>query len=125
MAHARCWGEAARVRADAVGALGHRRWRAAMDRSDALYRALNEQLFALEAEGVGEGRWRVARRELAAVADAELAGWWARYHRALATSNREFAKYRRYCREQCGLLRPLEDLAAGERAMHQLDDAKD
>lgn len=125
LTNARRWGEAARIRADRAGTLRHRRWRAAKDRSDALYRALNEQLFALEAAGMPEGQWRAARRELTATAEAELAAWWARYHRALATSNREFAKYRRYCLEQCDLLRALEDLAARERAMHELDDAKD
>ena len=42
-----------------------------------------------------EGEWHAVRRELTAAADAELAAWWARYHRTLATSNHEFAKYRR------------------------------
>ncbi len=125
LANARRWGEAARIRADRAGALSHRRWRAAKDRSDARYRALNERLFALEAAGVPEGQWRAARRELTAGAEAELADWWGRYHRALAASNREFAKYRGYCREQCDLLRALEDLAASARTMHELDDAKD
>ncbi len=72
-----------------------------------------------------EGRWRVARRELTAAADAALVGWWACSHRALATSNRECATYRRYCREQGDLLRALEDLGAAARAMHELDGAKD
>ena len=125
LVHARRWGAAARIRADRAGALSHRRWRAAKDRSDALYRALDERLFALEAEGVPEGQWRAARRELTAGAEAELADWWGRYYRALAASNREFAKYRGYCREQCDLLRGLEDLSASARTMHELDDAKD
>ncbi len=43
----------------------------------------------------------------------------------MGTSNREFAKHERYCREQGDLLRALADLAANERAMYELDDAKD
>ncbi len=125
LTNARRWGEAARVRADRAGVLSHRRWQAAEDRSDALYRALNARHFALGAEGAPEGQWRAARRELTAAADAELAGWWARYHRALDTSNREFVKHERYCREQGDLLRALAELAADERAMYELDDAKD
>ncbi|MDP9373201.1 MAG: hypothetical protein M3Q65_12270 [Chloroflexota bacterium] len=105
--------------------MSHRRWQAAKARSDLLYRALNERLSALEVAGVPEGEWHAVRRELTAAADAELAAWWARYHRTLATSNREFATYRRYCLAQCDLLRALEDLAADDRAMHELDDTKD
>src|SRR2546426_7716025 len=43
----------------------------------------------------------------------------------LETSNKEFAKWERYCREQGDLLRALEDLAAQERAMYELDNRKD
>jgi hypothetical protein len=40
-------------------------------------------------------------------------------------SDQEFAKAERSCRDQRELLRALEELAAGERAMHELDDRKD
>lgn len=40
-------------------------------------------------------------------------------------SAKEAAKHRRYCQEQRELLRKLEDLAASERTMYELDNAKD
>jgi len=43
----------------------------------------------------------------------------------LETSNKEFAKWERYCREQGELLRALEDLAVQERTMYELDNRKD
>ena len=50
---------------------------------------------------------------------------WERVSRVLATSNKEFAKWERYCREQGELLRALENLAAQERTMYELDNRKD
>ena len=46
---------------------------------------------------------------------------WKAYH----TSNKEFAKCEKYCREQRELLRAIEDLAQQERDMHELDNGKD
>jgi len=45
--------------------------------------------------------------------------------RAYDESNSEFRKQERYCKEQRELLRALEDLAAREQAMYELDNAKD
>jgi anti-sigma factor RsiW len=50
---------------------------------------------------------------------------WQRVSRVLETCNKEFAKWERYCREQGDLLRALEDLAAQERTMYELDNRKD
>lgn len=48
-----------------------------------------------------------------------------RQWKAYDTSNREFAKCQKYCREQRELLRALEDLAHHERDMYELDHRKD
>ncbi len=55
-----------------------------------------------------------------AEADAELEPLWQRVYRV-----QESAKHERYCREQRELLRALEDLAASERGMQELDNRKD
>ena len=60
-----------------------------------------------------------------AEADAELEPLWQRVYRVQEKSHQESAKHERYCREQRELLRALEDLAASERVMHELDNRKD
>lgn len=60
-----------------------------------------------------------------AEADAELEPLWQRVYRVQEKSYRESTKHERYCREQRELLRALEDLAASERVMHELDNRKD
>jgi len=50
---------------------------------------------------------------------------WQRVSGVLETSNKEFRKWERYCREQEDLLRALEDLTAQERIMYELDNRKD
>jgi hypothetical protein len=45
--------------------------------------------------------------------------------RTYAKSNQESEKYDRYAQQQCDLLRALEDLAATERTMYELDNCKD
>ncbi len=72
-----------------------------------------------------EGTYRVERKKLKAEADAELEPLWQRVYRVQEKSHRESSKHERYCREQRDLLRALEDLAASERAMHELDNRKD
>ena len=49
---------------------------------------------------------------------------WQRVYRVLDTSHKEYAKWDRSCREQGDLLRALEDLAAQERTMYELDNRK-
>ena len=46
-------------------------------------------------------------------------------YRVREKSHQESSKHERYCREQRELLRALEDLAADERVMHELDHRKD
>ena len=45
--------------------------------------------------------------------------------RAYNKSSKESEKQERYAREQCDLLRALEDLKTTERAMYELDNRKD
>jgi hypothetical protein len=87
--------------------------------------ALGEELQALEAQGVSEGTYRAERKKWKAEADAELEPLWQRVYRVQEQSHRESCKHERYCREQRDLLRALEDLAANERVMHELDNRKD
>jgi len=85
------------------------------------YRVLDEQLQKLQAQGVSPAQWKIERNRLQAEAEREMQELWTCVSRVLETSNKEFAKWERYCREQGDLLRALEDLAAQERAMYELD----
>jgi hypothetical protein len=79
----------------------------------------------LQAQGVPPGQWKTERNKLQAEAERDMQALWERVSRVLETSNKEFAKWERYCREQGELLRALEDLAVQERTMYELDNRKD
>ena len=79
----------------------------------------------LEAQGGSEGGFRREMRAAQAETQAEMEALNQQIRQAVATSNREFAKQERYCKEQREVLRALEDLAAREPKMYELDDAKD
>jgi hypothetical protein len=100
-------------------------WKQAKGRGEEVYRVLNDRLQALEAQGVTEGTYRAERKKLNAEADAALEPLWQRVYRVQEKSHQESSKHERYCREQRELLRALEDLAAKERVMHELDNRKD
>jgi hypothetical protein len=117
--------EAARERAHRGSRLSTKLWKQTKEHGEALYRTLNDRLQALEAQGVTEGTYRGERKRLKAEADAELEPLWQRVYRVQEKSHRESSKHERYCREQRELLRALEDLAASERVMHELDNRKD
>jgi len=119
------WREAARERAHRASVLGTKLWKQTKEHGEAVYRILNERLQALEAQGVTEGTYRAERKKLKAEADAELEPLWQRVYRVQEKSHQESSKHERYCHEQRELLRALEDLAANERAMHELDNRKD
>jgi hypothetical protein len=125
LANVQRWAERARTRCHRAGRLAERLGQQAKAHGEALYRALNTRQDALVRSGLDDYRCRPALKEEKATIDAELDGLWARVRRAQTLSDREFAKAERYCREQRELLRALEELAAGERAMHELDDRKD
>ena len=85
------------------------------------YRVLDEQLQQLQAQGVSPGEWKAERTRPQAEAEREMQEAWQRVSHVLEISNKEFAKWERYCREQGDLLRALEDLAAQQRTMYELD----
>jgi hypothetical protein len=117
--------EAAREKAHRASGLETKLCKQAKEHGEAVYRTLNARLQALEAQGVTEGTYRAERRKLKAEADAELEPLWQRVSRVRERSHQESSKHERYCREQRELLRALEDLAAKERVMHELDNRKD
>jgi hypothetical protein len=117
--------ETAREKAHRGSHLATKLWKQTKEQGEAVYRALNDRLQALEAQGVTEGAYRVERKKLKVEADAELEPLWPRVYRIQEKSHRESSKHERYCREQRDLLRALEDLAASERVMHELDNRKD
>lgn len=125
LANVQRFGEAAREKAHRASLLATKLWKETKEHGEALYRALNEQLQALEAQGVTDGKYRVERRKLKDEADAELEPLWQRVSRVREKSHKESDKHERYCRKQRELLRALEDLAAHERVMYELDNRKD
>ncbi len=104
LATVRRWADGAGLRAKRADKRYNRLWEQLRARVDRLYRALNTQQ---------------------AVVDAEIEELRAKAWRAYDQSNQEFRKQERYCQEQRKVLRALEDLAARERTMYELDHAKD
>ena len=125
LAHVQRWATGARERERKAGVLYHRRWQQTKDYGEELYRGLNDRMVALEAQELPPQEVKRRTRADKAVIDAELEGRWRRVAAAYDKSATEAAKHRRYCREQRELLRKLEDLAARERVMYELDNAKD
>ena len=117
--------EAAREKAHRASLLATKLWKQTKERAEALYRVLNEQLQALEAQGVSEGTYRAERKKLKAEVDAQLEPLWQRVYRVQEKSHQESTKHERYCCEQRELLRALEDLTTKERMMYELDNRKD
>jgi len=119
------WAPAARERSSRASLRYTRLRKETKAKGEERYRALDEQLQKLQAQGVTPGQWKTERNKLQAEADREMREVWERVSRVLETSNKEFAKWERYCREQGELLRALEDLAVQERTMYELDNRKD
>ncbi len=95
------------------------------ERADALYRDLNHHQREMERQGVEYWLLKKTIKEEKAVADAEIEEYQQRQWKAYHSSNKEFAKCEKYCREQRELLRAIEDLAQQERQMYELDNCKD
>src|SRR5437588_672130 len=119
------WAPAARERSSKASLRYTRLWKETKAKGEERYRVLDEQLQKLQAPGVSPSQWKAERNRLQAEAEREMQELWQRVSRVLETSNKEFAKWERYCREQGDLLRALEDLAAQERTMYELDNRKD
>lgn len=88
---------------------------------DEQYRKLNAHQDALYEQGVDYYERRAQIKAQKAVIDADLEQRWQRVWRAYSKSSKESEKQKRYAHEQCDLLRALEDLAATERTMYELD----
>ncbi len=119
------WAPAARERSSKASLRSTRLRKETKAKGEERYRTLDEQLQKLQAQGVPPGQWKTERNKLQAEAEREMRELWERVSRVLETSNQEFAKWERYCREQGELLRALEDLTAQERTMYELDNRKD
>jgi hypothetical protein len=119
------WAPAARERSSKASLRYTRLRKETKAKGEERYRTLDEQLQQLQAQGVSPGEWKTERNKLQAEAEREMQQLWERVSRVLETSNQEFAKWERYCREQGELLRALEDLTAQERTMYELDNRKD
>src|SRR5215472_6758134 len=115
----------ARVRSHKASLLYDRLWKQTKAYGDDQYRKLNAHQDALYAQGVDYDERRARIKAEKAAIDAELEQRWQRVWRAYTKSNKESEKQKRYAHEQCDLLRALEDLAANERTMYELDNRKD
>jgi len=102
------WAPAARERASKASLRYTRLRNETKAKGEERYRTLDEQVQTLQAQGVSPSQWKAERSQLQAEAERDMQALW---QRVLETSNKEFAKWQRYCREQGDLLRALEDLA--------------
>ncbi len=119
------WTSGARKRMHNASKLYRKRCQLTKERADALYRVLNTHQMELGRQGVENFQVRQTIKEEKAVADAEIEQYQQRQWKAYRTSNQEFAKCEKYCRQQRELLRAIEDLAQQERDMYELDNHKD
>jgi hypothetical protein len=119
------WADGARKRMHNASKLYRKRCQLTKERADALCRVLNTHQMELERQGVEHWQVRQTIREEKATANAEIEQYQQRQWKAYHTSNKEFAKCEKYCREQRELLRAIADLAQQERDMYELDNRKD
>jgi hypothetical protein len=119
------WAEGARKRTHNASKLYNKRCKLTKERATELYRVLNNHQIELERQDVDDWLLRKTIKEERSLADAEIEEYHQRQWKAYHTSNKEFAKCEKYCREQRELLRTLEELAQQERDMYELDNRKD
>ena len=119
------WAERAGQRCSRAGRRHQRLYTQAKARVRELDRELCQRQRDLDAQELEEHARRQALKEAQAAANAEMHDRNAAIRRAIDESNAEYRKQERYCQEQRALLRALEDLAAREQQMYELDNAKD
>jgi len=124
-ANAERWAQGARGRYARATKRYARFWKAAQERERALYDELDRGLCDLHERGTPEQVYRAAAKARKAAIEAEVDTILQRAYTAHDAYRAEWDKCERYCKEQRALLRELEDLAARERAMHELDNDKD
>jgi hypothetical protein len=125
LANVQRWAEGARKRTHNASQLYTKRCKLTKEPATELYHILNSHQIELEQQGIDDWQLRKTIKEEKAQADAEIEEYQQRQWKAYHTSNHEFAKCERYCREQRELLRAIEDLAEQERDMYELDNRKD
>ncbi len=119
------WAQGASHRSHQAGKRHERLRLQHKSRADELYRELGRYQTTLELQEVADHVLRREIKERKVVIDAELEQIRIREWRAYEQCNDEFRKQERYCKEQREVLRALEDLAAKERTMYELDHRKD
>jgi len=124
-ANAARWAQGARVRYDQATKRYTRFWEAARERERTLYDAMDRDVWDLQKRGAPEQVYRAEAKARKAAIDAEVATILQRAYKAHDAYCAEWDKRERYCKEQRTLLRELEDLAARERTMHEIDNGKD
>jgi hypothetical protein len=121
------WAEGARMRYERASRRADRLWKETKARGDALYREING--YICEHDHGDEREWQLQHKPVVkamkATADAELDQRWQHYHQVCDRKTQEWRKQERYCRQQRELSRALEDVQAKERAMYELNQAKD
>ena len=119
------WAQSASQRRQQAGKRQERLRMQLQSRAEALDRELGLSQTTLERHEVAD---QVLRREITerkAVMDAQLEQIRVKERRASEQCQEELRKQERYCKEQRDVLRALEDLAAKERSMYELDHHKD
>lgn len=119
------WTDGARKRMHNASKLYQKRCQQTKERANTLYRVLNNHQMELEQQGMDHWLLRKTIKEEKALADAEIEQYQQRQWKAYHTSNNEFTKCEKYCRQQRELLRAIEDLTKQEREMYELDNRKD
>lgn len=119
------WAVKAKERSSKASLRYTRLWEETKAKGEERSRVLDQQLQALETQAIPPSQWKAERNRLKAEAESEMEGQWRKVYEVVDKSNKEHAKWERYCGEQCDLLRALEDLDAQERTMYELDNRKD
>jgi len=125
LVNAERWAQGARGRYERATKRYNRLWTVARERERVLYHEMDRGLWDLQKRGVPEYTYRAEVKVRKAAIDAEVGALCQRAYKAHDAYHAEWDKCERYCKEQRALLRELEDLAARERAMHELDNGKD
>lgn len=119
------WAVAAGERCTRASKRHLRLYAAAKERARELGNVLFKRQRELEEQGVSEGTFRREMRAAGEETHAEMDELTGRIRRAVDSCNQEYHKQERYCKEQREVLRALEELAAREPQMYELDDRKD
>jgi hypothetical protein len=119
------WTASAQLRCHKASLLYDRLWEQSKAYGNPRDRKLNAHQDALAAQGVNYDERRAQIKKQKAAIDAELEQRCQRVWRAYSKSSKESEKQERYAHKPYDLLRALEDVAATERAMYELDNRND